>query len=95
MRIDLIFQSKFIFENIKDNTIYIPSGYDYLDKAINDQVAYGNVDVMKKYNSIFSNVISLLDNKKSIPHPESLTYAHICSNNLHIERVNIQYHIDR
>jgi hypothetical protein len=58
LRIDCLFQSKFIF-NLKDNTIFIPFGYDYGDNAVNDQVAYGKIDVMKKYNSI--NPIYLLE----------------------------------
>jgi hypothetical protein len=93
LRIDCLFQSKFIFNNLKDHTVYIPSGYDYVDNAINDQVAYGKIDVMKIYNSI--NPVFLLEKKLSIPHPESLTYANICFYNLNIERPIIQYHLDK
>ena len=91
LRIDCVFSNNFIFNNLTDNTIYIPSNYDY--GGINDQVAYGKIDAMKKYNSI--NVVELLEQKLSIPHPESLTFANIHFNNLQIERVNLQYHLDR
>lgn len=91
LRIDSVFQNSFNFDNLVDNTIYIPSGYDWL--GINDQIAYGKLDVMKKYNSI--NALDLLEQKLSIPHPESLNRANIEYNKLQIERVDIQYDLDR
>jgi hypothetical protein len=91
LRCDLFFLNNFIFNNLEDNTIYIPYGEDHIDNAINDQLAYGNINVMKKYNSI--NPLDLLEKKLSIPHPESLTYANIIFHNLQIERVNIKYNL--
>jgi hypothetical protein len=90
LRIDCIFNSKFIFNNLVDNTIYIPYGYDYILNAINDQIAYGNIDVMKKYNSI--NPVDLLEKRLSDVHPESLNAANIRFHNLKIERVPLKYH---
>lgn len=94
IRVDLIFHEKFVFGN-EENTIYIPSGYDFVDNGINDQVAYGNMSVMEKYMSIFKNVIHLLNTRKSIPHPESLTLANIIFNNLKICRFNLSYNLLR
>ena len=91
LRIDCVFQNTFDFNSLKDNTIYIPSGFDFIDKAVNDQVAYGKLDVMKKYNCI--DAISLLEKKLSIPHPESLTYANIKYYNLTLERPHIIYYL--
>ena len=93
LRVDCVFQNRFDFNNLKDNTIYIPHGFDWVINGINDQVAYGKMDVMKKYNSI--NPVYLLEEKLSIPHPESLTFANIHVNKLNIERVNIIYHLER
>jgi hypothetical protein len=73
--------------------VYIPYGFDYVVNGINDQIAYGSVDVMKKYNSI--NPIELLEKKLSVPHPESLNCANIHFYNLQIERPHIQYYLDR
>jgi hypothetical protein len=67
--------------------------YDYIDYAINDQIAYGTVNVMKKYNSI--NAVYLLEQHLSIPHPESLHYANIHYHKLNINRVNINYYLDK
>jgi hypothetical protein len=93
LRIDCVFKNKFSFNNLDDNTIYIPYGADHIINGINDQVAYGKLDVMKKYNSI--NPVDLLEKKLSIPHPESLNYANIVYHNLKIERQHIEYYLHR
>jgi hypothetical protein len=95
LRIDLVFNNKFDFNNnnLEDNTIYIPSGNDYCG-GINDQVAYGSVEVMKKYNSIFLNTFDLLE-KGVIPHPESLTSANIDFYKLNVKRFCLNYYIER
>lgn len=93
LRIDCVFQNMFNFDNLKNNTIYIPHNYDYVDNGINDQIAYGKFDVMKKYNSI--NPVYLLEKKLTIPHPESLTYKNIIFNKIKIERVDIKYFLEK
>jgi hypothetical protein len=93
LRIDCVFQHTFLFDSLDDNTIYIPSGSDYVDKGINDQVAYGKMDVMKKYNSL--NAVDLLEKNLSISHPESLNYANIHYHKLNIQRPDINYYLDR
>ena len=45
LRIDCIFINNFVFNKFNDNTIYIPINSDY--GGINDQIAYGKIDVMK------------------------------------------------
>ena len=93
MRIDCVFENKFNLSEIADNTIYIPAGCDFVDNAMNDQIAYGNVDAIEKYMSI--NPLNLLQRRLSIPHPESLTLANIKLNLLKINRIQIKYHIER
>ena len=95
LRVDLVFYNNFDFTNLEPDTIYIPEGYDYGETCTNDQVAYGTLPVMEKYNMIFSNIIHLLSSKLSVPHPESLTFANINFHNLKTKRVNIPYHIER
>jgi hypothetical protein len=80
-----------VFDNLKDDTIYIPEGYDW--GGVNDQIAYGKLDVMKKYNSI--NAVDLLEKNLSIPHPETLNCANINFHKLKIERIHVEYYIDR
>lgn len=95
VRIDLFFTSKFVFEeqSAPINTIYIPEGNDY--GGINDQVAYGSVDAMKKYSYIFDNLIELLERKLSVVHPESLHKANILYNDIIVKRTPLDYSIIR
>lgn len=95
LRIDLIFRNPFTFNNIQDNTIYIPNCYDYVDNAINDQIAYGSFNTMKKYSSIITNVLYFLENKMTIPHPESINLTNINYYKLKIVRFNLNYYLDR
>jgi len=95
LRNDLVFKNKFNFDYIHKNTVYIPEGSDYLGKALNDQVAYGRVETMKKYSNIFENMIYLLEKKISISHPESLNYANIHHHKLKIIRFILDYEIKR
>jgi hypothetical protein len=97
LRVDSVFNNNFKFDiNLKNNnTIYIPINNDFVNNAINDQIAYGNLSVMEKYMNIFTNIIYLLDTEKSIPHPESLTLANIKFNNIDIKRVKLLYYLDR
>jgi hypothetical protein len=92
LRIDLVFSNNFILDNLEDNTIYIPDGRDYRD-GINDQIAYGKIDVMKKHNSI--SPVELLEKGLSYPHPETLHYANLKFNNIQIKRVNLEYKFDK
>ena len=93
MRIDCVFQNNFAFDTFEDNTIYIPYGYDWVHNGINDQIAYGNIDVMRKYNCI--NAVDLLEKKLSILHPESLHYANILYHKLNVVRTDVKYHLDK
>lgn len=93
LRIDLVFKDKILFRHPLDNIINIPLGSDW--DGINDQIAYGNINTMRKYNNIFKYIIHLLDEKLSIPHPESLTIANVKYHNLEISRFKLDYYIDR
>jgi len=92
LRVDCVFKNKFNFDSLHNNTIYIPCGRDYRG-GMNDNIAYGNTDVMKKYNSI--NIVDLLEKQLAIPHPEILNYANISFYKLNIIRVDIDYYIDK
>jgi hypothetical protein len=94
IRIDMVFYEKIIFNNeIEENTIYIPKGYDYIGNTISDTTAYGNISVMKKYMNIIQNIIYILDMGKTILHPESLNFENIKLNNLKIKRYDLKYDI--
>jgi hypothetical protein len=94
LRVDIFFNTKIIFQNIQENTIYIPINNDH-EGGINDQIAYSNVNVMKKYMNIIHNCIYLLENELSKVHPESLNYANIKYENINIHRFDLSYNIYR
>jgi len=93
LRIDCVFKNSFLFDSFEDNTIYIPNGFDWVENGINDQIAYGKLEVMRKYNLI--NPVELLEKRLSIPHPETLNCANIKYHKLLIERPEIEYFIER
>jgi hypothetical protein len=95
LRLDVIYHNKFDYGDLADNTIYIPHGHDYFHTGINDQVAWGVIEVMQKYNSIFSNTINLIEQGLSIPHPESLNLANLLYHKINIQRVNLSHIIVR
>lgn len=95
LRIDLIFYNKFNFVTPDINTIYIPNCCDYVNNGINDQIAYGSMEVMEKYNNLISNILYLCSNNLSIPHPESLHYANLKFHKINIGRFNLSYIINR
>ena len=94
LRVDLKFYDKFNFQHPKDNNIYIPIGADWRN-GINDQIAYGNQNVMKIYSNLICNCIILLSNNLSCVHPETLTLAHLKYNNLTINRFTLKYEINK
>jgi hypothetical protein len=95
LRNDLELYDKFNFEYPKDNNIYIPSGSDH-QGGINDQIAYGNKDVMKIYSELISNSKKLFsDNIVSVVHPETILKAYLTNYNLIINRFTLSYIINK
>ena len=94
LRVDSVFHNNFNLTPVQKDTIYIPNNYDYLE-GINNQMAYGSMDVMKKYMNIYKYIIDLLERKTTIAHPESLTLANIQFHKINIIRVNLSHVIDR
>jgi hypothetical protein len=95
LRLDLLFENTMPFYTVEEDTIYIPEGYDYLDFAINDQIAYGSIRTMKIYMNIINNLEIILNNNKTLLHPESLTYTNILNNGLKIIRFPFNYRLDK
>lgn len=72
-----------------DNTIYIPEGSDW-DGGINDQIAYGNFNSMKKYSNLVNNIKQLCTNGIAF-HPETLLRAHLLDQKLTVRRFPFKY----
>ena len=94
LRADIQFNDKFDFEYPKVNNIYIPCDNDYRN-GINDQISYGDQNVMKIYSNLINNCKYLLENNLTYVHPENLTLANLKVHNLIINRFKLSYHIVR
>jgi hypothetical protein len=93
LRVDVKFNSSFYFKNISENTIYVPSDYNY--EGINDQIAYGTINTMKKYMNIILKCPYLLSNSMSVLNPECLTLANILYYKLNIHKFTLKYNLDK
>jgi len=71
-----------------ENTVYIPSNEDHT--GINDRLAFGDMETMKKYMNVFDNCLYLLENNLSVPHPENLTLYNILHWKISVSR----FHLD-
>lgn len=95
LRLDIVFHKKFTFPlHLEENTIYIPRDHDSYYYGLNDRVAYGNIDVMRKFMNIIHNVYYLLDNRCN-RHPECLTFANVNYHRVNICRFDNESHIER
>lgn len=94
LRVDLFFRGKINYGTINNNTVYIPESGDWVG-GINDQLAYGTFETMRKYMNIFDTSIVLLNKGCLIPHPENLNRANIEFYKLNVSRFGIEYYILR
>jgi hypothetical protein len=93
LRIDAFITNKIIL-HILPNTIYIPNGHDYRN-GINDQIAIGDYPTMEKYMNILDYMLAYLDSGISFPHPERLTAINLVYHQIPVERVDIQYILNK
>jgi hypothetical protein len=90
LNLEIFFNEKLVFENIQDNTIYIPYGIDWY--GLNDNFAYGNLSSMKKYMNIsLNNKNNCCCNSNQI----CLMLVNIDFYNLNIIRFKLNYKIDK
>jgi len=75
------------FINSNENNIYIPLGDDHGILCVNDQMAFGNMNVMEKYFSIYNNINEYLQEGCRFV-GEDLVYHCIQKNNINLIRLN-------
>jgi len=94
LRQDLRFSNSFKFDHISENTLCVPGGNDSGDSRnhLNDQVAYGNLTVMKKYMTMFDNLIPILEGDVDLfPGPELLVHANTLFHKMSFVRTDLNY----
>jgi len=78
--------------NIENNKLYIPEGKDY--GGINDQMAYGSFEVMKKYMMMYNSLYDILE-RGCVFHPETLLKKYLDNIKIDIVRFPFFYWIVR
>ena len=82
--------SKFAIDNdLMQNTVYIPHGYNY--RGVSDRIAYGTVESMLVYSSLYLNITNYVFAKQAIFNPEYLLMFHINENNMNLMRFPYSY----
>ena len=95
VRPDIMLTDKINFEqyDYSGKNIYIPSGHNYRD-GINDQLAFGNYEVMKTYYSVYLNHPEMFTSGLKF-HTEKYTTENLKRNGIIINRINIETQIVR
>ena len=92
-RSDINGKSNIEIENeIDENTIYVPLGNDW--GGLNDQIAYGNVESMKKYSECYLNFLEYAILNKEF-HPEGLLSRNIKTKLLNVKRFKYEYNLNK
>ena len=91
-RLDLLSYNKLDYK-IEPNILYIPEGSDHCG-GINDQVAYGAYEPMKKYMNTFNNIYNILNSGCPF-HPELINKENLLLYTINIQRVPFHYEIIR
>ena len=82
------------FEPLEDNTVFIPvEKYPHIRDTggINDQIAYGNHEGMKKYCGIVNSLKEICDEEGVLYHPELLLKKYVERVNLLVKRIPYDY----
>jgi hypothetical protein len=87
-RTDVQNMHELVVSELEENTIYVPEGYDY--GGLNDNIAYGDIESMKKYTGCVDSIQRLCDTLV-IFHPETLLNEYLQTIRLNISRFSFPY----
>jgi hypothetical protein len=95
MRADITFSGKIDFDSYdySGNNIYIPQGHNYYD-GVNDQMAFGSYEVMKKYYSVYLHHLEIYQTGK-IFHTEGYVTENLKRQGVNIVRLPIDNYVIR
>jgi len=85
---------EFKFDPLEEDTVFIPAEkYPHIrdTHGINDQIAYGNYEAMKKYCGIINSLKDICDEEGILYHPELLVKKYIDRMNLKVKRIPYDY----
>jgi hypothetical protein len=78
---------------IGENIVYIPVREQEIEGSLNDTLAIGMFETMKKYCELYKYMQYLLEQKLSIPSAEHLNLASLTYNKVNIVRIPFSYSI--
>lgn len=90
LRSDISFNSDLILQQPKENTIYSPLQGSW-NSSMNDQIAYGNKEVMYIYHDMYNKLDNIWLNWSTNVAPESILYRHMENNNIIMESFDLHY----
>ena len=90
LRSDILFSEDLILQLPKENTIYSPIKSSW-DQSMNDQIIYGNKEVMSIYYNLYNKLPEIWMGWVSHATPEALLFHHMKKNNISMESQNINY----
>ena len=92
LRGDISFNSDLILQQPKENTIYSPLQGSW-NSSMNDQIAYGNKDVMHIYSDLYNKLPNIWLNSGTSIAPEAILYKHMENNNILMESFDLYYNL--
>ena len=75
-----------------NRSVYIPEGSDFLN-GVNDQMAFGNMDTMKKFMNMYSSIVKIYLETNIPFHPETYVRESIRIRGLQLKRFNLNYYL--
>lgn len=87
-RLDLLIDSCEL-TNIEEGVLYVPHEYHY--GGLNDQIAFGTMNTMNIYCSLYNNVLNI--KKPDINGPERILNAYIHTTGLSIKHIPVNYNL--
>jgi hypothetical protein len=95
LRADMVIDSPIIFDfNLKDNTVYIPEGYDWCN-GLNDQMAIGKSYTMNLYCNIIDNIDNIYKKHGSLFHTETYVKQNMAMHGVNVERFKMDYSLHK
>lgn len=92
LRSDILFAEDLILQSPKENTVYHPAIYSW-ESAMNDQLVYGNKEVMYVYHDLYNKLHEIWEQGTSRGAPEHFLTNYIIRNNISMVSYDLNYRL--
>jgi hypothetical protein len=95
-RSDININSDLDLHEIEKNTVYVPNcRWKETDTSIDDCIAFGDFDTMKKYSNVYDNILYYCLHENASIHPETIIKYHLVKNNIQIKHTPFKYNLSQ